>query len=99
MDGRELKELILYSNQIFQALGGSKGPAEEEAITINFAFSSVAALRDIGPGEELTLENIFPIRPAGGAFGPSEYPNLLGMKASRKIESRTQITHEDLTSN
>lgn len=99
MDGRELRELISFSRQIFEALGGTKGPAEEEAVTINFAFSSVASLRDIEQGEVLTTDNIFPLRPAGGAYGPTDYPRLLGLRAARRIAGRTQLSPEDLVEN
>lgn len=96
MDGPELQDLIAMSHEIFEAMGGRKGPAAEEAVTMNFAFSSVCATREIAIGEELSEENIFPLRPSGGDFGPNEWAGLLGKRAIRTIQARTQLKIDDI---
>jgi len=96
MDGPELAQLIDMSAEIFEATGGNKGPAEEEQVTMNFAFSSVCAVRDIRIGEVFTEDNIFPMRPSGGDFGPGEWRELLGRKAGQSVRARTQLRHADV---
>ena len=46
MDPIKLKELIL-SEEIRKMLGGTKGAAEEEQVTIDFAFATVVSITDI----------------------------------------------------
>lgn len=96
MDPSELRELIRVSNEIHLALGGEKGPADEESVTINFAFASVSSLKDIKKGQRFSTSNIFPIRPSGGDFGPMDYQLLLERRAARDISARTQIRREDV---
>lgn len=96
MDPHELRELVVQSAEVFRALGGSKTPAKEEDVTINFAFSSVVATQDILPGAELTRENIWVKRPAGGDFGPRDFPSLLGRRASRVILNNHQVSMDAL---
>ena len=92
----ELSELKVMSMEILMATGGDKGNISEEDVTRNFAFSSVAALVDIQPGQQLTTRHIFPIRPSGGDFGPADLDSLVGMTARRYIKARTQIRREDI---
>jgi sialic acid synthase SpsE len=96
MDPSELEELLRVSEEIFQALGGNKEPAKEEGVTMNFAFASVASQVDIEQGEQFTWENIFPVRPAGGVFGPLDYESLIGRVAANPIPARRQLRIEDV---
>lgn len=96
MDPNELVELLRVSEEIFQALGGDKMPAQEEGVTMNFAFASVASQVEIEQGEQFTRENIFPVRPFGGAFGPLDYESLIGRVAAKNIPARTQLKIEDV---
>jgi N-acetylneuraminate synthase len=96
MSPEEARSLVEISCEISAALGSGKAPLEEEQVTINFAFSSVATLRDVQAGEVFSKDNIFPIRPSGGDFGPSDYESLLGQRASRFIQSRVQLKREDI---
>ena len=85
MDENECKELIEGSNLIWQMRGGTKEPANEEKVTINFAFATVVAIRDIKKGEEFTRENIWVKRPGTGEILADDYNDLLGKKASGDI--------------
>lgn len=96
MDPAEAEELLRVTKEIRLVSGGTKEPAPEEAVTINFAFSSVASLRDIEEGEIFSDSNIFPIRPHGGFFGPQDFNSLIGKSASKKIVARTQLRPEDV---
>ena len=96
MDGPALHELIEGSRIIHDATGGGKAATDEEGPTIAFAFASVVATRDILKGEILSIENIFPMRPAGGDFGPIDYEGLLGKRASSDIQGGFQLTRESV---
>ena len=96
MDGSDLKRLIAESKDAFFAQGGGRYPAPEEQVTINFAFASVVAIKDIAKGETLTLDNIWVKRPSGGDFGPAKFKELLGRRAQNSILRNTQIKKTDL---
>ena len=72
-------------------LGGTKCAAAEEQVTIDFAFATVVAIRDIKKGESFTKENIWVKRPGTGEIPAEDYPNVLGKKAICDIASDTQI--------
>ena len=82
MDENECKELIEGSNLIWQMRGGTKEPAKEEKVTIDFAFATVVAIKDIKKGEEFTKENIWVKRPGTGEILADEYNDILGKTAS-----------------
>src|SRR5690606_30782720 len=56
MDELACKELIINSAEIYKMRGGTKKPAEEEQVTIDFAFATVCSLKVIKKGETLTKE-------------------------------------------
>ena len=85
MDENECKELIEGSNLIWQMRGGTKEPAKEEKVTIDFAFATVVAIKDIKKGEEFTKENIWVKRPGTGEILADEYSGILGNTASVDI--------------
>ena len=96
MDGNDLKDLIFGSQTLFAARGSHKGPILEEKKTIEFAFASVVAIRDIEVNEELTDENIWVKRPGNGDFNTDDYENLLGKKVVNKISNGTQLKKTDI---
>lgn len=96
MDPGELEQLLDQSKTIFHARGGAKEMHPAERITAEFAFSSVATVRDVRRGEILTYENIFPVRPGTGTFGPDDYPYILGLRAACDIPARTQLSNDML---
>jgi N-acetylneuraminate synthase len=91
MDPNQLKELLAASKVTFQATGGTKRPAEEEGVTIAFAFASVVATKYIKAGEILSMDNIWVKRPSGGDFNASDFESILGQKALIDIPENTQI--------
>ncbi len=96
MDPSDLKQLIRDSKDAFLAEGGGRFPANEESVTIRFAFASVVSTKEILPGETLNEENIWVKRPYGGDFGPADYKNLIGKVAAKKIQSNVQLRKSDL---
>tara|TARA_Y100000816_G_C26092764_1_gene577749 strand:+ start:761 stop:1801 length:1041 start_codon:yes stop_codon:yes gene_type:complete len=88
----ELKDLINLSKNIFLSLGNKyKKPTNSEKMTINFAFSSIATLKNIKKGEFFNDKNIFPMRPSGGDFKPKDFDNLIGKRAKIDIPKLTQL--------
>lgn len=95
MDEQTCKELIQSSKEIWQMRGGKKEPAQEEQVTIDFAFATVCSIKPIGKGETLTQENIWVKRPGTGKILAEHFPNLLGKKAVRDIANDEQLSFED----
>ena len=91
MDERELKELLGAAREIPQMLGGRKEAAKEEQVTIDFAFATVVAIRDIRAGERFTKENIWVKRPGTGEILAEDFKALLGKRAVCDISNDTQL--------
>ena len=96
MDGNELRLLLKASNEIFLAKGNYKGPVKEEKSTINFAFASLVATKNIKKGEKITKNNIFPKRPGIGDFKADSYYKVIGKKAKNFIEKNTLLKRKDI---
>jgi sialic acid synthase SpsE len=97
MDTEACKELIEGASIIAEQRGGQKGPAEEEQVTIDFAFATVCSIKPISEGEIFTNENIWVKRPGKGGILAEEYNNIIGKAASRTIEADVQINWEDIS--
>ncbi|NRS89404.1 N-acetylneuraminate synthase [Flavobacterium sp. 7E] len=95
MDENACAELIVSSNEIWQMRGGSKEPAKEEQVTIDFAFATVCSIAVIKKGEVLTMENIWVKRPGTGEILAIHFDELLGKIALRDIENDEQLKFED----
>ena len=67
-----------------------------ESKTIDFAFGSVASLKDIKKNEIFTEKNIFTIRPGTGFFKVKDYKKILGKKAKRNIKKNVQLKKLDV---
>ena len=96
IDEKGLSELIVNSENIFNALKNKIEILEDEKSVANFAFASVVATKDIKKGEILTKKNIWVKRPGNGDFDASKYYKLLGKKIKRNIKSNTQIKKKDI---
>jgi N-acetylneuraminate synthase len=96
MDENACKELIVSSAEIAKMRGGSKKPADEEQVTIDFAFATVCSIAPIKKGEIFTKENIWVKRPGTGKILAESFNNLLGKAATRDIENDEQLVWEDI---
>ena len=96
MDEQDCKDLIVGSKLIWQMRGGTKGPAKEEQVTIDFAFATVVTIKPIRKGEVFTKDNIWVKRPGTGEILAAEYNSLLGKKANLNIEKDTHIKYSDV---
>jgi N-acetylneuraminate synthase len=95
MDEQATKELIVSSNEIWQMRGGTKAPAKEEQVTIDFAFATVCSIAPILKGEIFTKENIWVKRPGTGKILAEHFNDVLGKVATRAIENDEQLIWED----
>lgn len=95
MDEQTTKELIVGANEIWQMRGGLKAPAQEEQVTIDFAFATVCTIATIKKGDTLTQENIWVKRPGTGEILAEHFNAILGKKATRDIENDEQLDFLD----
>lgn len=95
MDEKACKELIVSSQEIATMRGGIKQPAIEEQVTIDFAFATVCAIKNIKKGEILTKDNIWVKRPGTGKILAEKYNDILGKKATRDIVNDEQLDYTD----
>jgi len=96
IDPHELKDLIRGSAAIYEALEGTKSILKEEQPTIDFAYASVVAIKNIKKGEKLSKENIWVKRPGTGEIFARNYESLLGEAASRDIDNDSQLAWKDI---
>jgi len=96
MDEFACKDLIKGSNEIWQMRGGTKEPAKEEQVTIDFAFATLCSIANIKKGEVFTKENIWVKRPGTGEILAENYNEILGKKAKRDIENDEQLCWQDV---
>lgn len=98
MDEYNCHELIKNSKIIKSMLGGEKGPAKEEKVTIDFAFATVVSIRDINKGEKFSKENLWVKRPGTGEIMAEHYNNILGKRAKVNIKVDKHINWKDIES-
>ncbi|MGE8339819.1 MAG: N-acetylneuraminate synthase [Flavobacterium sp.] len=96
MDENACRELIVSSAEIAQMRGGSKKPADEEQVTIDFAFATVCSIASIKRGETFTKDNIWVKRPGTGKILAENFNSILGKTATRDIENDEQLIWEDI---
>ncbi|MCP2029168.1 N-acetylneuraminate synthase [Flavobacterium sp. HSC-32F16] len=95
MDENACAELIVSSAEIALMRGGTKKPALEEQVTIDFAFATVCAIKPIKKGEILSKENIWVKRPGTGKILAEHFNDLIGKAASRNIDNDEQLDFTD----
>ena len=96
MDEQATKELIISSNEIWQMRGGTKEPAIEEQVTIDFAFATACTIAVIRQGEVFSTDNIWVKRPGTGEILAEHFNGILGKTAARDINNDEQLKWEDI---
>lgn len=96
MDEQTTAQLIQGSREIWQMRGGTKEPAAEEQVTIDFAFATVCTIAPIQKGAKFTNDNIWVKRPGTGKIPAEHFGMLLGKTATRDIQNDEQLTFEDI---
>ena len=76
--------------------GGTKQPAKEEQVTIDFAFATICSIAPIKKGELFIKENIWVKRPGTGGILAEHFNDLLGKVASRNIANDEQLGWGDI---
>ncbi|MGH9219328.1 MAG: N-acetylneuraminate synthase family protein [Vicinamibacterales bacterium] len=96
MDEERCRELIEQSRTLHAELGGTKGPAREEQVTIDFAFATVVTIAPVKAGETFTMQNLWVKRPGTGPIAAERFETLLGKRASRDIPADTHLADADI---
>ena len=96
MDPAQCRELIEGARAMHLMRGGSKGPAAEEQVTMDFAFATVVTIAPVREGEVFTEQNLWAKRPGTGAIPAERYEQVLGKRARRDIETDTHLTPDDI---
>jgi N-acetylneuraminate synthase len=95
MDEKACAELIVNAAEMALMRGGTKKPADEEQVTIDFAFATVCTIQPIKKGEVFTKENIWVKRPGTGKILAENFNAILGKVATRDIENDEQLDFSD----
>jgi sialic acid synthase SpsE len=95
MDPTQCRELIAGARAMQLMRGGSKGPAAEEQVTMDFAFATLVTIAPVRAGEPFTAKNLWAKRPGTGAIPAARFEEVLGRKARRTIEADTHLTADD----
>jgi N-acetylneuraminate synthase len=95
MDEQRCRELVEQSRTLHAELGGTKGPAKEEQVTIDFAFATVVTIAPVKAGEPFTMQNLWVKRPGTGAIRAEHFESILGKKANRDIPADTHLARTD----
>lgn len=96
MDPAELRDLIVGSKAVFEALGGGKTILAEEQPTIDFAYACVVTTKPVRTGESFSTDNTWVKRPGTGEIKAKDYERVLGRKAARTLAAHAQVSWADL---
>ena len=96
MDEQAAADLVTGSALVHTMLGGKKEPAQEEQVTIDFAFATVCSIAPIKKGDVFSMENIWVKRPGTGAIPAEDFNDLLGKIATQDIAADVQLEHSHI---
>lgn len=96
MDTEKCRELIEGSRILHLETGGTKGPAREEQVTMDFAFATVVTIAPLKAGERFTKDNIWVKRPGTGSIPAERFDDVLGKVAVRDLPCDTHLGMKDI---
>lgn len=96
MTTEECRDLIRDSAEIAKMRGGHKEPLPEEQVTIEFAFGTVVATRDLTAGTVLTRSDLTTKRPGIKGIAAEHLMSLIGKTLKNDIAADSHLTWEDL---
>ena len=96
MDPEQCRALIEGTAALHAMRGGTKGPAREEQVTMDFAFATLVTIAPVRAGELFTAQNLWAKRPGTGAMPAEQYEQILGKRARRPIDADTHLTPDDI---
>jgi N-acetylneuraminate synthase len=97
IDPAELKDLIVGSKAVWQALPGKKSVLKEEQDIINFAYACIVSIKPIAKGQKFSEKNIWVKRPGTGEIKAIEYAKIMNKKASQNIPADVQLKRSDIS--
>ena len=97
MDPVALCSLINGAREIAMMRGGHKAALKEEQVTIDFAYATVVAIKDIAAGEAFTKDNLWVKRPGTGEILAEHYDACLGQVARRRISAGEHLKKSDVS--
>lgn len=96
MDEQATAELIQGSREIWTMRGGEKKAADEEQVTIDFAFATVCTIADVKKGEVFSKSNIWVKRPGTGKILAEHFNGIIGKTATRDLSKDEQLDFSDI---
>jgi N-acetylneuraminate synthase len=96
MDVDACRQLIEGSRTLHLELGGTKGPAAEEQVTMDFAFATVVTIAPVRQGDRYSAENVWVKRPGTGELLAERYDEVLGKRAVRDLPADTHLRLTDV---
>ncbi|MFC4403537.1 N-acetylneuraminate synthase family protein [Gracilibacillus xinjiangensis] len=96
MSPKDLENLISGANEVSKMRGGRKEAAEEETVTMDFAFSTVVTTKPIVNGDILTRDNIWVKRPGIGEIKAENYESIIGRMVTRDLDKDEHLNWSDL---
>ncbi|BAO74401.1 N-acetylneuraminate synthase family protein [Winogradskyella sp. PG-2] len=96
MDENECANLITGSSEIWSMRGGTKEPAKEEQVTIDFAFATICSIKAIEKGDVFSKDNIWVKRPGTGEILAEHYNDVIGKIANHNVEKDKQLSWKDI---
>lgn len=97
MDSCALEELMSGVQDISKMLGGIKGPAKEEQVTIDFAFATVVTIAPVAAGDVFSKDNLWVKRPGTGKLPASSFESVLGTRATRDLPADVHLNPGDFS--
>lgn len=96
IEPQELKELVVGSKAVFQALGGKKHILPEEQPVIDFAYATVVTTKPVKAGEKFTTDNTWVKRPGTGEIPAADLEKILGKKALSDLPAGIHVKTGDV---
>ncbi len=96
MDESACRELIQQSVEIAKMRGGRKEAAEAEQVTIEFAFSTIIAEKDIPAGTILTRADLSTRRPYLGGILAADMDKVIGRTVQNVIAAGEHLEWDNL---
>ena len=96
MTPQECRTLIHDSGEIAKMRGGNKTPLKEEEITMQFAFGTIVAARNIPAGKKLERSDLTTKRPGIKGIRAEELSHIIGKTTKKAIAFNEHLMPEDL---
>lgn len=93
----ELRSMIIGSDAIWRARGGSKTILPEEQPVIDFAYATVVTIAPLRKGEPFSRKNTWVKRPGTGPIHATRLDDILGKTATRDLPAEVHVKPEDVT--